>query len=147
MNGSSTGTNSIAVFRAPIANGAVPSYYLNGLTQPGGLIFDAQGNLYASNNPSTSTGAIVRYNSTNLASGATPNIVNPTGLGTAFYEAEFAFDAAGNLYAADCGTNSSAGIRVYANAATSFSATQAPSLFFTDAQVTGIGCAWGIVIR
>ena len=139
-----TGTNSIAVFTAPVTPASVPAFYLNGLTGPGGLIFDAQGNLYASNQPNGQT-SIVRYNSNNLVSGATPNIVNPTGLGTQNYAVAFAFDAAGNLYVADCGT--SAGIRSYPTGTTPFSATLAPSATYTNAAINTVGCVWGITIH
>ena len=144
----STGTNSIAVFKAPITSASVPAFYLNGLTGPGGLIFDAQGNLYASNHPNGGQKSIVRYNSNNLVSGALPNIINPTGLGTQNYEAAFAFDAAGNLFVADCGApNAGAGIRSYPTATSAFSATLAPSATYTNASINTVGCVWGITIR
>ena len=144
----STGTKSIAVFKAPITSASVPAFFLNGLNYPGGLIFDAQGNLYASSQPSGGQSLIVRYNSNNLTSGAVPNIVNPTGLGRQNYEAAFAFDAAGNLFVADCGApNNGAGIRSYPTGTTPFSSTLAPSATYTNATINSIGCVWGIAIR
>ena len=144
----STGTNSIAVFKAPVSSASVPAFYLNGLTGPGGLIFDAQGNLYASNHPSSGQKSIVRYNSNNLVSGALPDIVDATGLGTQNYEASFAFDALGNLFVADCGApGNGAGIRSYPTATTPFSATLAPSVTYTNATINSVGCVWGIAIR
>ncbi len=144
----STGTNSIAVFTAPVTSASVPAFYLNGLTGPGGLIFDAQGNLYASNHPNGGQTSIVRFNSNNLVSGALPNIVDPTGLGTQNYEAAFAFDAAGNLFVADCGAPSNgAGIRSYPTATTPFSSTLAPSATYTNSTINTIGCVWGIAIH
>jgi sugar lactone lactonase YvrE len=142
-NVTSSGTNSIAVFHTPVSNATVPTF-LNGLTQPGGLIFDAQGNLYASNNASVG-GAIVRYNANNLGNGATPNIVDTAGLvGQTPYEAGFAWDAEGNLYVADCGSNAS--VRVYPTATSQFSSSLAPSVNYTTPPVTATNCAWGIAI-
>jgi len=142
-NQQSHGTNSIAVFHAPVSNATVPTF-LNGLTGPGGLIFDTQGNLYASNNPGANA-AIVRYNVNNLGSGATPDIVDPAGLaGLNSYEAGFAWDAEGNLYFADCGNNGA--VRVYPTATSQFSSSLAPSVGFTTPPVTGVECAWGIAI-
>ena len=143
----STGTNSIAVFKAPITSASVPAFYLDGLNAPGGLIFDAQGNLYGSSNRGGVQNSIARYNSNNLISGALPNIVNPTGLGTQNYEAAFAFDAAGNLFVADCGNNGLAGIRSYPTGTTPFSSTLAPSATYTNSIINSIGCVWGIAIR
>ena len=142
-NNTSSGTNSIAVFHAPVSNSSVPTF-LNGLHAPGGLIFDPQGNLYASSNPSVGA-AIVRYNANNLGSGATPDIVDPAGLTTQQpYEANFAWDAEGNLYVADCGNQAS--VRVYPTATSPFSSSLAPSVNYTTPEVTSINCAWGIAI-
>jgi hypothetical protein len=144
----STGTNSIAVFNAPVTSASVPAFYLNGLRAPGGLILDAQGNLYASDHPTGGQKSIVRYNSNNLISGALPDIVDPTGLGTQNYEAAFAFDAAGNLFVADCSApNNGAGIRSYPTATTPFSSTLAPSATYTNSTINTIGCVWGIAIH
>src|SRR6202035_3307362 len=46
-NVTSTGTHSIAVFEGPVTSSTVPTF-LNGLTAPGGLVFDSHGSLYAS---------------------------------------------------------------------------------------------------
>jgi hypothetical protein len=144
-NASSTGTNSIAAFQAPVSNTTTPTF-LNGLSGPGGLIFDAAGNLYASNNPNSGGGwAIDRYNSNNLGSGATPSVVDSAGLPSGDYEADFAFDAAGNLYDSDCGSNP--GIRVYPTATMAFSSSLAPSVIYTNSSLTTVGCAWGIAIH
>ena len=141
-NVTSSGTNSIAVFHAPVSNATVPTF-LNGLRGPGGLIFDSQGNLYASTNANLA-GAIVRYNANNLGSGAMPNIVDPTGLATQNpYESNFAWDAEGNLYVADCGDQAS--LRVYPTATSPFSSTLG-FLNYTTPPVTTIDCAWGIAI-
>lgn len=143
----STGTNSIAVFTAPVRSNSTPAFYLNGLAGPGGLIFDSQGNLYASSNNS-SPQSIVRYNSNHLTSGAMPDVVNSTGLSGQNYEADFAFDSAGNLFVADCGApNNGAGIRSYPTATSAFSSTLAPSSTFTDPDINAVGCVWGIAIR
>jgi len=143
-NVTSTGTNSITVFQAPVTASTTPTF-LNGLKGPGGLIFDSAGNLYASNNSNSgTTWSIDRYNSNNLGSGATPNIVDSAGLPSGDYEASFAFDAAGNLYDADCGSNP--GIRVYPTATMAFSSSLAPSVIYTNSSITSIGCAWGIAV-
>ena len=139
----SSGTDSIAVFAAPITESEHP-YYLNGLTTPGGLMFDAQGNLYASSNNGTDP-AIVRYNSDDLQSGDTPSIVDTTGLYPLAYEANFAFDAAGNLYDADCG--GSAHIFAYPTGSQQFSSTLAPSAQYTDFYIQRTDCVWGIAVR
>jgi DNA-binding beta-propeller fold protein YncE len=139
----SGGTNSIAVFHAPVSNATVPTF-LNGLTGPGGLIFDTQGNLYASTN-ANNAGAIVRYNANNLGNGATPNIIDAAGLaGQNPYEANFAWDAEGNLYVADCGNQAS--VRVYPTGTSQFSSSLAPSVNYTTPPVTATDCAWGIAI-
>ncbi len=137
----STGKNSIAVFTAPISN-RKPDFYLTGLAAPGGLIVDSAGNLYASTN--AMTGAIVRYNRNAIRSGARPSIVDPAGLPANPYESDFAFDAAGNLYDADCG--SAPGIFAYPTAKKSFSPTLMPT-FFSDTTTRQQGCAWGIAIH
>jgi hypothetical protein len=143
----SAGTNSIAVFTTPVTSASTIAFYLTGLNTPGGLIFDSQGDLYASNNASGNT-SIVRYNAGNLATGATPNIVNPTGLTGQNYESDFNFDAAGNLYVADCGApNNGAGIRSYPTATSAFSATLAPSATYTNTDINTVGCVWGIAIH
>jgi DNA-binding beta-propeller fold protein YncE len=143
----SHGTNSIAVFTAPVTSASTPAFFLNGLRFPGSLIFDAQGNLYASDNPQGSQSAIVRYNSNNLVSGAMPNVVDPTGLGTQNYGTAFAFDGLGNLYVADCGNAGSAGVRTYLTGTNPFTATLAPSSTFTDVPINSLGCVWGIAIH
>lgn len=142
----SSGANSIAVFTAPVTSASTAAFYLTGLSSPGGLIFDSQGNLYASSNTS-GTDAIVRYNANNLITGATPNIIDSTGLGTMNYEADFTFDAAGNLYVADCGApNVAAGIRSYPTGSMAFSTTLAPSATYNNANINAVGCVWGIAI-
>jgi sugar lactone lactonase YvrE len=146
-NVGSLGTNSIAVFTAPVTSASTPAFFLTGLNNPGGVIFDSQGNLYASVNAG-GTDSIVRYNSNNLGASATPNIIDSTGLGNMNYEADFAFDAAGNLYVADCGApGNGAGIRSYPLASSAFSTTLAPSATYTNTNINTIGCVWGIAIR
>lgn len=142
-NFKSTGTNSIGVLAPPYV-GKNP-YFLNGLTAPGGLVFDKSGNLYASSNGSTP--AIARYDAKNLKSGASPNIVDPTGIPAASFEASFAFTAQGDLYAANCGNSSSAGINVWPLSTKKFGSSLAPSVIYTNADVAAAGCAWGIAIK
>lgn len=138
----STGTNSIDVL-APPYNGT--PYGLNGLTKPGGLVFDKHGNLYAASNGSAL--AIVRYDSKDLNAGDTPSVVDSTGIPASSYEAAFAFTATGDLYAANCGDASSAGIDVWPLSQKQFSSSLAPSVIYSTADVTQIGCAWGIAVK
>ncbi len=144
-NLNSSGTQSIAYFPEPLSSGESPAYYLNGLTGPGGIAFDADGNLYASINGGGTNSYIVRYNSNNLNSGSTPNVEDPTGLESGAYESNFAFDKLGNLYDADCGN--SAHIYVYPLATQSFSSSLAPSVTYTDANISTTNCVWGITVR
>jgi sugar lactone lactonase YvrE len=141
-NNGSTGTNSIAVVKPPYTG---QPYFLNGLTAPGGLVFDSDGNLYASSNGSTP--AVVRYNSNHLKSGDLPSIVDPAGLAATSYEASFAFTANGDLYAANCGNNNTAGIQVWPLGLRGFSAHLKPSVSYTNRKISSDGCAWGIAIQ
>jgi hypothetical protein len=144
----SSGTNSIAVFTAPVTSASAPAYHLNGLYAPGTVQFDSHGNLYASTGSSSNQTGIARYNSNNLMSGAMPDIVDQTGLGTQNYGAAFTFDALGNLFVADCGApTNGAGIRSYPTATTPFSSTLAPSATYTNSTINSIGCVWGIAIH
>jgi hypothetical protein len=143
-NDGSRGKNSIAIFRAPIANNQPK--YLQGASAPGGLIFDKHGNLYASDNTST-LNAIVRYNSSDLKPGSKPSIVDKTGLPKQSYEADFALSAKGDLYLANCGNAGSAGVDVYPTSTKPFTSKLAPSVIYGNSYVSGVGCAWGIAIR
>ncbi len=58
---------------------------------------------------------------------------------------DFALSASGDLYFANCGTNPS--IFVYPTSKKKFSLALAPSLDYTNAAITGAGCAWGIAIQ
>jgi len=145
-NGLSTGSDSIAVYSAPIGNAV--SYYLDGVSGPGGLIFDSLGDLYVGNDTDNGVGAAIdRFSAGNQASGDTPDIVDPTGMNGQPYAAAFAFDSEGNLYDADCGNTAATGVRVYAAVATSFSSTEAPSIHFQDGNITTASCVWGIAIH
>jgi hypothetical protein len=143
-NNDSTGTHSIGVFHAPVSSSTIPTF-LDGLSNPGGLTVDTRGNLYASTNPNGGPWAIVRYNRGQMADGAMPSIVDTAGPVTGQYEADFAWDGAGNLYDADCGGSPS--IRVYPLATKSFSPSLAPSVVYTNASLKAVGCAWGIAVR
>jgi sugar lactone lactonase YvrE len=138
-NNSSSGKQSIAVFKTPISN--KQPYFLNGLGSPGGLIFDKAGNLYASDG---SPSAVARYNANNLKSGAKPNIIDKTGVSQA-YASDFAISASGDLYFANCGA--SASIIAYPTGTKPFNSKLAPFVNFTDSYITGAGCAWGIAIK
>ena len=141
-NNGSTGTNSIAVVKPPYTG---QPYFLNGLTAPGGLAFDNAGNLYASSNGSTP--AVVRYNKKHLKSGDQPSVADLTGLGATTYEASFAFAANGDLYAANCGNNGTAGIQVWPLGTKNFSSHLKPAVSYTNKKILQDGCAWGIAIQ
>ncbi|HLX25998.1 MAG TPA: hypothetical protein VKR05_03335 [Candidatus Cybelea sp.] len=141
-NFDSTGTNSIGVLGPPY-NGN--PFFLKGLTAPGGLAFDKEGNLYASSNGSNL--AVVRYNADDLKSGDKPSIVDAAGLPADSYEAAFAFTKKGDLYAANCGNSGSAGIDVWALSRQNFGAKLKPSVVYTNSDIQQAGCAWGIAIK
>jgi sugar lactone lactonase YvrE len=141
-NNSSTGMKSVAVVKPPYTG---KPYFLNGLAAPGGLAFDSDGNLYASNNGSTP--AVVRYNKNHLRSGDTPSIVDSARLAAETYEASFAFNATGDLYAANCGNNGTAGIQVWPLSLKRFSPHLKPSVRYTNRKIQRDGCAWGIAIQ
>lgn len=143
-NVTSTSTRSIAMYDVPITADSVPTF-LKGLTAPGGLTFDKRGDLYASSNPSNGKGAaIVRYDAKDLKPGAAPTLVDKVGLKGDPYEANFAWDASGNLYVADCG--SIANVRVYPLATKSFTSRLSPSVTHRDAAFDDAECAWGLAI-
>lgn len=142
VNGSSD--ESIGVLKPPYKG---KPYFLTGLTKSGALGFDQHGNLYASSNGSTSSPALVRYNADNLKSGAKPNVVDSAGLPAGSYLASLAFTAKGDLYAANCGNAGSAGIDVYPLSTKQFGPKLAPSVEYTNADISGTGCAWGIAVH
>ena len=139
----SRGSDSIGVL-APPYNGN--PYFFNGLKSPGGLIFDNEGNLYSSTN-GASGAALVRYDSNNLQSGATPNAVDPAGLPSGSYLSSFAFAANGDLYVANCGKASSAGIDVYPLGSQKLTSKLEPSVEYANSDITSAACAWGIAIH
>jgi hypothetical protein len=139
----SAGTQSIGVLKPPYDG---KPYFLDGLTAPGDIAFDKAGNLYAASNLS-SRAAVARYDSNHLKSGDKPSIIDPTGLPPSSFLAAFAFTAKGDLYAANCGNSSTAGIDVYPTSTKQFSSKLAPSVLYSNSDVQGAGCAWGIAIR
>jgi sugar lactone lactonase YvrE len=138
----STGTNSIAVAKPPYTSSP---YFLDGLNSPGSLAFDRAGNLFSSSNGSAA--AVVRYDASDLKKGAKPSVVDPAGLPSSSYMSAFAFTSTGDLYVANCGNSGSAGIDVYPTSRKQFSADLKPSVLYTNADIQGAGCAWGIAIR
>ena len=139
-NAGSSGSQAIAVFKAPIANRK--PYFLKGVSGPAGLTFDASGDLFVSSN--ATVGAIAEYVSNDLKSGDKPTVVDKTGIAANPYGSDLSFDAAGNLYDADCG--GTPGIYSYPTATKKFASNLSPS-FFTDGNVTSIGCVWGIALH
>jgi hypothetical protein len=85
-----------------------------------GAAFDSAGNLYTGNN---SNGNILRWNANNQGDGATPDFRDTATGSSSIYNVSI--DAAGNLYAADLGNCK---ILVFANVATSFSNSLAPTV-------------------
>ena len=138
--GTTNGKNAITVYKVPISNRK--PYYLKGVIAPSGLTFDAHGNLFVSSNGKT--GAIAEYASSHLKSGSGPTVVDPTGLATSPYGADLNFDAAGNLYDADC--SSAPGIYSYPTATKQFSSRLAPT-FYMNNTITTIGCVWGVAVH
>ncbi len=93
------------------------------------------------NTPYGAGAAIVRYDAGHLKPGATPSVVDTAGLKGAPYEANFAWDASGNLYVADCG--SAANVRVYPLATKPFSSKLSPSVTHRDASFSRASSAHG----
>lgn len=139
----SSGTNSIAVDAPPYKTGP---FFLDGLSQPGSLAFDKYGNLYSSTNSSSSR-AVVRYNVGDQKSGDKPSIIDSAGLPSDSYMSAFAFTSTGDLYVANCGNSGSAGIDVYPTSHKAFSASLKPTVLYTNADIQGAGCAWGIAVH
>lgn len=135
------GSNNIAVFSKPFGN--EKPYHLTGIENPGGITFDKNGNLFAASNEG-STGAIVEYLKSHLDRGAKPNVVDATGIVGSPYGSDLAFDAAGNLYDADCGSH--AGIYTYPLATQQFTSKLKPS-FYTNQSILQNGCTWGIALH
>ena len=138
--GTTNGKNAITVFKAPISNRK--PYYLKGVIAPSGLSFDTRGNLFVTSNGKT--GTIAEYASGHLKSGSDPTVVDRTGLATSPYGADLNFDAAGNLYDADC--SSTPGVYSYPTATKKFSSKLAPT-FYTNQTITTIGCVWGVAVH
>ena len=144
VNTSTSCVGSIAEFKAPISNTA-PTL-LNGPNFPVALVFDAAGNLYAASIQNTTSGCvsgIARYNSGNFAAGATPNIVDATGLPLFWSPLQMSVDAIGNLYVGNCDPGP---ISVFPSVATQFSNSLAPTTTFTDANIAA-ACSTGVIAR
>lgn len=133
------GDSRIAVFAQPIQN-AQP-YYLEGVNNPGGIIFNKAGDLFAASNGSP--GSIEEFLSTDLQSGDTPSIVDTTGIKSGEYGSDLGFNAAGNLFDGDCGNNP--GIYTWQLSTKAFSSTLAPS-YYTNKVIIKDGCVWGIAL-
>jgi hypothetical protein len=134
-------TNAIAVYTSPIHNGDLAARHLTGVSKPSLVAFDQAGNAYSDDLHVD----IVRYNSNNLGNGATPDTRDATGLLALSDPFQMIFDAAGDLYVADCGTT--ARIYVYPQAVTQFSTTLAPTTVYTSPAITMENCVGGIAIR
>lgn len=149
-------------------NSTIVTNFLDGLADADSIAFDHSGNLYSGGDPpngpkkqpagrhrSIQRAPGVRpavaeldgigfWPPANQVNNGVPTIVNNTGLLTGFFSYQIAFDAAGNLYDADCGTTGQ--IYVYPTATNAWSATLAPVLY-TDANITTAVCAAGIAIH
>jgi hypothetical protein len=130
-------TNTVEIFSPPFVTGQSPNAAaLTGLNDPYDITFDAAGNLYAIN---FLDGSIARFNAPTAGGGAPSTIIPSavTGIGEG---QSLAFDGSGNLYAADAlNTNN---LYIFANAASAFSATLAP----TKVPVTGFKMIGGITV-
>jgi hypothetical protein len=133
-----TTQHAVSVFKAPISSKTRP-YFLKGVAVPGGLAFDANGNLFVSSNGKT--GAVAMYAAGRLKAGDGPSVIDSTGLAQAPYGADLNFDAGGNLYDADCGSNP--GIYSYPTATKKFTPRLAPS-FYSNADIVSVRCVWGL---
>ena len=71
-------------------------------------------------------------------------MVDKAGLKGDPYEANFAWDASGNLYVADCG--SVANVRVYPLATEPFTSKLSPSVIHRDPAFDQVECAWGLAV-
>jgi len=145
---SSTGAaNAVGVFLkgAGFTNATPLDHTLIGPGAPEALAFDRSGNLYVGSDLAAPSGGVAMYLSTNLASGASPNVFNSTGMSAGFFPEQFVFDSAGNLYDADCGTT--AKLYVYPTGTQALTATLAPSAVYSDTNITTSDCVGGVAIH
>jgi hypothetical protein len=145
------GAAAITIFLkgSAFTNGQLSRVTLNGAISPEGIAVDAAGNLYAGSNGV----GIVRWNAATVAaaiagptSGATPDVTDGTGMSTNSFSSQLVFDAAGNLYDADCGSISSFGVYEWPTSTQAFTSTLAP-VKFTDANITASQCVGGIAVH
>jgi hypothetical protein len=150
-NGGSIGVAAITIFLkgSGFTNGQLSRVTLNGVKNPEGIAVDAAGDLYANDNRV----GIARWNVATLeasvagpTSGATPDIIDSTGMGTNPSSQQLAIDAAGNLYDADCGSATSIGVYEWLTSTQAFTSSLAP-VKFTDANITTSGCVGGIAVH
>ncbi len=162
----SLATLSIGEYVLPVGgfvNSTVVTNFLDGLGFADSVAFDHTGNLYAGSDPpgghkhnrpvqqasgihplpAEPTG-IGFWPIANQVNNGMPTIVNSTGLVAGAFSYQLAFDAAGNLYDADCGVT--AELYVYPTATSAWSATLAPVLY-SDASITTNDCVSGVAIH
>jgi sugar lactone lactonase YvrE len=162
----SQGTNSIGEYVLPVGgfvNATTMTVFVDGLGFADSVAFDASGNLYAGSDPPVGhkhnrpvqqasgihplpaepTG-IGFWPKANLINGGLPTIINTTGLAAGPFSYQLAFDAAGNLYDADCGVT--AHLYVYPTGTNAWSTSLAP-VIYTDASITTTDCVSGIAIH
>jgi hypothetical protein len=144
-----SGANAVAVFLkgAGFSNATTVDHYLTGPGRPVALIFDRSGNLYVGSNLASPSGGIAMYLGSNLASGATPNVYDSTGMGASFSPYQFAFDPAGNLYDGDCSGSPTAHLYVYPTGSQALSTTLAPTASYSDANILASGCVFGVAVH
>jgi trimeric autotransporter adhesin len=160
----SQGTLSIGEYVLPgggFVNSTVVTNHLDGLGFADSVAFDHIGNLYAGSDPPgghkhkpvQSSGVrpaiaeptgIGFWPIANQVNNGMPTIVNSTGLIAGAFSYQLAFDAAGNLYDADCGVT--AELYVYPTATSAWSAALAPVLY-SDASITTNDCVSGVAIH
>ena len=162
--GTAPANNSVAEWVKPgggFTNATVQTVFLDGLFEADSIAFDKSGNLYAGSDPYNGrhprhlSGRQVPAIHPNIvempgigywpvggqANGDTPTIVNATGLAVGFNSWQLAFDSAGNLYDADCGTTGQ--LYVYPTATSAWSTMLAP-VVYTDANITASKCVAGV---
>jgi sugar lactone lactonase YvrE len=172
--GLDTTTQSVTEFvkGTGFTNATTASLFLDGVKDACGIAIDKNGNLYAGGDPPNSPPKALRMRAMHREAAihpagvcpvipeldgigfwpaaslttncAAPTIVNSTGLASGFFTEQLAFDSAGNLYDADCGTT--AHIYVYPTATSPWSTTLAP-VTYTDANITFSDCVEGVAIH
>jgi hypothetical protein len=122
-------TGGVNIYSPPSYTGA-PTTITNGLAGPQGVSFDSSGNLYVATCPSCAgsgaTSSVQIYRPP-FSSGSSPSVAITSGVSQAF---RVAFDAIGNLYVSNSGTNT---VTIYTPSTSNppFSSASTPSVTIT----------------